>query len=48
MELIIALVAGLVVAGVGVFLIMRHQLLQVRNQLATTQQTLISEQQKVF
>ena len=48
MELIIALVAGLVVAGVGVFLIMRHQLLQVRNQLATTQQTLLSEQQKVF
>ena len=48
MELIIALVAGLVVAGVGVFLLMRHQLMQVRAQLSTTQQALTNEQQKVI
>ena len=46
MELIIALLAGFVVAGASVFLIMRHQLMQVRDQLSTTQQTLINEQQK--
>ena len=48
MELIITLVAGLVVAGVGVFLIMRHQLMRVRDQLSTTQQTLLCEQQKTI
>ena len=48
MELIIALVAGLVVAGVGVFLLMRHQLMQVRAQLSTLQQALTNEQQKVI
>ena len=48
MELIIALVAGLVVAGVGVFLLMRHQLMQVRAQLSTTQQALTNEQQKAI
>ena len=48
MELIIALVAGLVVASVGVFLLMRHQLMQVRAQLSTTQQALTNEQQKVI
>jgi multisubunit Na+/H+ antiporter MnhC subunit len=44
MELIIALVAGLVVAGAGVFLLMRHQLMKVRAQLSTTQQALTNEQ----
>ena len=48
MELIITLVAGLVVAGVGVFLIMRYQLMRVRDQLSTTQQTLLCEQQKTI
>lgn len=48
MELIIALVAGLVVAGIGVFLLMRHQLMQVRAQLSTTQQALTNEQQKAI
>ena len=48
MELIIALVAGLVAAGVGVYLIMHHQLMQVRDQLSTTQKALINEQEKAF
>jgi DNA recombination protein RmuC len=48
MELIITLVAGLVVAGGGVFLIMRYQLMRVRDQLSTTQQTLLCEQQKTI
>ena len=48
MELIIALVAGILVAGIGVFFIMRHQLVQVRDQLSSTQQALTNEQQKAI
>ena len=48
MEIIIALVAGILVAGIGVFFIMRHQLMQVRNQLSSTQQALTNEQQKAI
>ena len=48
MELIIALVAGILVAGIGVFFIMRHQLMQVRDQLSSTQQALTNEQQKAI
>ena len=48
MELIIALVAGILVAGIGVFFIMRHQLVQVREHLSSTQQALTNEQQKAI
>ena len=48
MEIIIALVAGILVAGIGVFFIMRHQLMQVREQLSSTQQALTNEQQKAI
>ena len=48
MEIIIALVAGILVAGIGVFFIMRHQLMQVRDQLSSTQQALTNEQQKAI
>ena len=48
MEIIIALVAGILVAGIGVFFIMRHQLMQVRDQLSSTQQALTNEQQKTI
>ena len=48
MELIIALVAGILVAGIGVFFIMRHQLVQVREHLSSTQQALTNEQQKTI
>ena len=48
MELIIALVAGILVAGTGVFFIMRHQLVQVREHLSSTQQALTNEQQKAI
>ena len=48
MEIIIALVAGILVAGIGVFFIMRHQLMQVRDQLSSTQQALTYEQQKAI
>ena len=48
MELIIALVAGILVAGIGVFFIMRHQLVQVRDQLSSTQRALTNEQQKAI
>ena len=48
MELIIALVAGILVAGIGVFFIMRHQLMQVRDQLSSTQRALTNEQQKAI
>ena len=48
MELIIASVAGILVAGIGVFFIMRHQLVQVRDQLSSTQQALTNEQQKAI
>ena len=48
MELIIALVAGILVAGIGVFFIMRHQLVQVREDLSSTQQALTNEQQKAI
>ena len=48
MELIIALVVGILVAGTGVFFIMRHQLVQVREHLSSTQQALTNEQQKAI
>ena len=48
MELIIALVAGILVAGTGVVFIMRHQLVQVREHLSSTQQALTNEQQKAI
>ena len=48
MELIIALVVGILVAGIGVFFIMRHQLVQVREHLSSTQQALTNEQQKAI
>ena len=48
MELIIALVAGILVAGIGVFFIMRHQLVQVREHLSSTQQALTNEHQKAI